>query len=72
MSKQRTAGKRKHITLTICQKLEIIRQLETDKSQEKYFFLQHSLVNCCMIKKETEGPIMIIIVSTESVNVLFK
>jgi len=38
MSKQGTPGKRKHVTLTICQKLEIIRQLEPGKSQGEVFF----------------------------------
>jgi hypothetical protein len=38
MRKQGTAGKRKHVTLTIYQKLEIIRHLETGKSQGEVFF----------------------------------
>jgi hypothetical protein len=33
VSKQGTADKRTHVTLMIPQKLEIIRRLETDKSQ---------------------------------------
>lgn len=33
MSKQGTAGKRKHVTLMIHQKIEIIRRLESGKSQ---------------------------------------
>jgi len=33
MSSHRTAGKKKHVPLTIPQKFEIIRRLETDKSQ---------------------------------------
>jgi hypothetical protein len=35
MSKQGTAGKREHITLTIPQKLEIIRRLESVGSLRK-------------------------------------
>jgi hypothetical protein len=38
LSKQGTTGKRKHVTLIICQKLEIIRWLETGKSQKEVFF----------------------------------
>jgi hypothetical protein len=32
MSKQHTAGKRKHLTLTIPEKLEIIRRLQSGES----------------------------------------
>jgi hypothetical protein len=32
MSRQGTAGKKKHVTLMIPQKLEIIRRLESDES----------------------------------------
>jgi len=33
MSKHTTAGKRKHLALTITQQLEILRRLENGKSQ---------------------------------------
>jgi hypothetical protein len=35
MCKQGTAGKRKHVTLTVPQKLEIIRRLENSESQRE-------------------------------------
>jgi hypothetical protein len=34
MSKQGTAGKRKHVTLTVPQKLETTRRLESGESQK--------------------------------------
>jgi len=41
VSKQGTAGKRKHVTLTILQKPEIIRRLENDDSHRGCDFMQH-------------------------------
>jgi hypothetical protein len=35
MSKPGTAGEGKHVTLTVPQKLEIIRRLESDESQRE-------------------------------------
>jgi hypothetical protein len=35
MSKQGTAGKRKHVTRTIPQKMEIIRKLKSGESQRE-------------------------------------
>jgi hypothetical protein len=36
LSKQGTAGKRKHVSLTVLQKLEITRRLESNKSQRDF------------------------------------
>jgi len=47
MSKQGTASRRKHVTLTVCQMLEIIRQLETGKSQGEVFF--PTTLNCQLL-----------------------
>ena len=58
MSTQGTVGKRKHTTLMIPQKLEIIRRVESSESCSGYDLLQHYIVNC-VCYKETEGPIMI-------------
>jgi hypothetical protein len=42
MSKQGTAGKRKHLTLTIPQKLE---GLKVAKAKERYGFIQHMIID---------------------------
>jgi len=47
------AGSRKRVTLTIPQKLEIIRGIGSGK-KPKSGFLQHWIVNCHDIKKEKE------------------
>jgi hypothetical protein len=46
MNKQGTAGKRKHKTLTVHQKLEIISRLERGKSRGEVLLIQHWIVNC--------------------------
>jgi hypothetical protein len=38
MSKQGTAGRRNHRTLTILQKLEVIRRLESGKNHIEFMF----------------------------------
>ena len=60
MSKQATDGKMKHATLTISQKLETIRKLDTGKSQRQVM----ASYNTASCYKETEEPIMIICGST--------
>jgi hypothetical protein len=46
VSKQGTAGKKKHVTLLIPQKLEIIGRLESGKSQlRRYGFIKQWNVN---------------------------
>jgi hypothetical protein len=41
MNKHGIAGKRKHVTLTIPQKLEVTSRLESGKLKRGYGFLQH-------------------------------
>jgi hypothetical protein len=52
MSKQGTAGKRKHVTLTIPQKTEIIRRPESGTSQREVM-ASYSIASCTIydIKK---------------------
>jgi hypothetical protein len=45
ISQQGTAGKRKHITLMIPQKLQITGRTESGKSQCGYGFTQHWIIN---------------------------
>jgi len=46
MNKQDASGKRKHIIVTIPQKLERIRRLESDKLQCDYCNTRYWIVNC--------------------------
>jgi hypothetical protein len=55
MSMQGAAGRRKHLTSTILQKLEIIRGLEKwQKLERGYCFIQHWIVSCLDIKRRKD------------------
>ena len=58
MSKQGTAGKRKHVTLTVPQKLIILRGLKV--AQAEVWLWLHTMLGSQLCYKETEGLIMII------------
>jgi len=46
MRKKSTSGKRKYVTLTISQKLKIIRRLECGDNQGcGYIFIEHWMIN---------------------------
>jgi len=59
MCKQSTAGKRKHVTSTITQKLEIIEVWKRQNSKRGYGAIQHWLFNY-LFNEETDTPITII------------
>ena len=51
MREKSTCGKRKYVTLTVSQKLEIIRMLESGDSQGcGYIFIEHWMFTylCCL------------------------
>jgi len=55
MSKQGTAGKRKLVTLTVPQKLETTRRLESGESQKVIMALYNiGLSTVCDIKKQRD------------------
>jgi hypothetical protein len=55
MGKQGTAGERKHVTLMIAQKLEIIRRLESSTSQNMFRAAYNvGLSTVCDIKKQKD------------------
>jgi hypothetical protein len=55
MNKQCTADKRKHVTLTIPQKLQIIRGLDSDESQREVMALYNvGLSTVCDIQKQKD------------------
>jgi hypothetical protein len=69
MSKQGTAGKRKHMTSMIPQELERIRRLEELKT--RYGFIQHwTVIYLCY--KDVTGGIRLFVALSESVKGLFK
>jgi hypothetical protein len=45
-SKHGTAGKRKHITLTVLPKLGVIRRFECGETEMWFGFIQHLIVSC--------------------------
>jgi len=60
MNIQRAAGKKKHLTLMIAQKLELIRRLEKwQKLKRSYGFIQYWIVSS-LWHKEIEGPVTIV------------
>jgi hypothetical protein len=60
MSIQHAAGKKKHLILTIAQKLEIILGLEMWRKLKKgYGFIQYWIINHSWYK-EMEGPVLIV------------
>jgi hypothetical protein len=72
MSKQGTAGKRKCITLTIPQKLEIITRLESGESRSVVTVSYNiSSSSFYYIKKQTD-QLQQVIASSERVKSLFK
>jgi hypothetical protein len=58
MSTQGIVDKRKHITLMILQKHEIIRRVTTGKMKGCYGFIQHYI--SYLYYKETEGTLTIL------------
>jgi hypothetical protein len=68
MSEQGTASKRKHVTLLFSQKLEIIRRLGSDESQN-VFMASHSMESLAVYdtNKQTD-QLRFIMPSSESVN----
>jgi len=55
MNKQGASGKRKHLIVTVPQKLGRIRRRESDESRS--VILQHTILDCQLLYKETEVPI---------------
>ena len=72
MSEHSTAGKRKHVTLTISQKLEIIRRLESGESQNKVMASCNIGSSTVYHIKKWKDQLHSFMASSESVKDVFK
>jgi hypothetical protein len=72
MSKQGTAGKRKHVTLMIHQKIEIIRRLESGKSQSVVMASHNTGSLTINDTKKQKNQLQSFMASSESVKRLLK
>jgi hypothetical protein len=72
MSKQGRAGKRKHVTLTVLQKVYIIRRLESDKSCSVVMALCYITSLTVYIRKGQKDALGFFMASIESVKDLLK
>jgi hypothetical protein len=72
MSVQGTAGKRKHETLMIPQKLEIIMILESGKSQREITTLYSAVPSTIYDIKKWRDQLQSVMASSEGVRDLFK